>query len=445
LTATEKAEVSSEAGLLAQCATLGWDEFTWADAQRAVTEIAAGLRSRGLQRGDRLCLYVDAGPESIFTFFACQYVGVAAAIREPRMPTAEQLQIVNTCQPKMVAVEPGDVATLAKGIEETDAEHNPWVVDNKSGIDIVTVQTLREEGVTALEEDSDAGKADGNPEDIALLCTTSGTTGTPKAVMHSQEAMYHLGRYGEQLGRVQFNGDLVGERMAFPFESGYISYIMVTCWAVGMGLELNFLEAPELRKVLPEIRPAVMLLLPDNLSMLYKSVMGKFAAKKVPPAMKMYRKASTARLGSNGVMGSADNSVDPAVPLGGFFTKVSDVVCKKVRAQLGGNIRYIGTGAAKVDEEVTKFFWGCGLPLYEMFASTECLCITNNTSDGFKLGTPGHPSLHGAPHAESDMTELMIADDGEILVRGHLVMKGCVQHRPSAPPASWPLASRLCG
>ena len=65
-----------------------------------------------------------------------------------------------------------------------------------------------------------------------------------------------------------------------------------------------------------------------------------------------------------------------------------------------------------------------GLPLYEMYASTEAMAISFNTPTAFKLGTPGTVAAHGPPHANGDITELKIAEDGEILIRGELVMKG---------------------
>ena len=64
------------------------------------------------------------------------------------------------------------------------------------------------------------------------------------------------------------------------------------------------------------------------------------------------------------------------------------------------------------------------MPLYEMYASTEALSICFNTPHAFKLGTPGIVAAHGPPHANGDITEIKIAEDGEILLRGELVMKG---------------------
>ena len=59
-----------------------------------------------------------------------------------------------------------------------------------------------------------------------------------------------------------------------------------------------------------------------------------------------------------------------------------------------------------------------------MYASTEALAITFSTPHAFKLNSPGTVPSHGPPHANGDITEIKIAEDGEILLRGELVMKG---------------------
>ena len=103
---------------------------------------------------------------------------------------------------------------------------------------------LSAEGDAALQADESLGASEGQPDDIAVLCTTSGTTGVPKAAMHSQRALYHLGRYAEQLMRQQpefnlggGNRGMSGERYMMPFDAGYISYVMITVLGVACGME----------------------------------------------------------------------------------------------------------------------------------------------------------------------------------------------------------------
>ena len=82
-------DLREEANLLEQLGALGWDEYPWSDVRTQVPQLAAFLRSKGLERGDRLCLFADAGPEWSLIFYACQYVGIGVCVREPRMPIAE--------------------------------------------------------------------------------------------------------------------------------------------------------------------------------------------------------------------------------------------------------------------------------------------------------------------------------------------------------------------
>jgi long-subunit acyl-CoA synthetase (AMP-forming) len=198
-----------------------------------VAQLAAMLRSRGLQRGDRLCLFADAGPEWTMLFYACQYVGVGVCVREPRMPTAESVQIINTCEPKMVVANAADCEALQKALGPGgEVVETPWVATHGGSVmvvglelaqllevrhflqprDVMTriypevmragvthVSTQRsvrraQAGQSAIAEDDSLGACAGNPDDIALLVTTSGTTGTPKAAMHSQKALCESAR-----------------------------------------------------------------------------------------------------------------------------------------------------------------------------------------------------------------------------------------------------------
>ena len=208
---------AQENALLGDCDALGWDEYSWSDIEAQVQQLAAFLRARGLARGDRLCLFSDAGPEWSLIFIACQYVGVAVCVREPRMKKAEAVQIINTCKPKMVIMNPSELegvttwladpsTSLAEPgtsstseLERTNStaqERFPWAAENGKAGDVTCLacdlEALLAEGSAALAGDESLGKCDGKPDDIAVLCTTSGTTGIPKAAMHSQKALCEL-------------------------------------------------------------------------------------------------------------------------------------------------------------------------------------------------------------------------------------------------------------
>jgi long-chain acyl-CoA synthetase len=457
----EKASSYSQAEkeALDACGALGWREISWTEAEEIVSSLAAWLRLKGLERGDRICLFADTGAAWNLMFFACAYAGVGVCVREPRMVLAESVQIVNTCEPKMVLVDAEDCGSLESALTTAGSELHasfPWVASNGASVGVVglDLDALVAEGKTAMAGDAELGRCDGNPDDIAVLCTTSGTTGTPKAAMHSQEAFYHLGRYAEEMIRTQHGGhdgapDWVGERygahsvrpcfasVASPLllhtrfsltlavallqTAGYISYCILIVIGVATGLEGNFMEQFELKKRLPEIKPICLMMLSDQAIALCQMLRDTLDEVLAGFGTWAANKASTKRSVESFSGGTAE--LPPKA--GGRVARMCDsVVVSKVRAKFGGRVKVLGTGGAKVPDDTIRWMWGIGLPIYEMYASTEALAICFNTPHAFKIGTPGVPAFHGAPHADNPVTELDIAEDGEILIRGELVMKG---------------------
>jgi len=421
---------AQERELLRECATLGWETFEWSEVEGLVSKLAAYLRSRGLKRGDRVCLFADAGPQWVLLFYACQYVGIGVCVREPRMSVEESLTIINVCEPKLVVTNLSDCEALEEGLTNTGSttlQDLPWAKENGPTTPVIALQldAMVTEGEIAIGNgDATLGRCDGQPEDIALLVTTSGTCGTPKAVMHSQKSLYHLGRYAEEMTRKQFGG-FTGERYVLPFDAGYISYIIMIVLGVSCGMEACFLEVGEMkannRQRLGELKPCCMMMLSDMATALCHNVRRTVAQKPFGVGTKLMNKATSTR----SVESFQQNAAQLPATAGGCVAKLADkLTMAKLRTALGGRIKCVGVGGAKVDTEVARWFWGAGLPLFEMYASTEAQVITFNTPHSFQIGSAGAVAAHGPPHADGPITEIKIASDGEICVRGEMVMKG---------------------
>eukprot|EP01051_Picozoa_sp_SAG22_P012067 SAG22_NODE_1223_length_5120_cov_7.942442_2_plen_369_part_00 len=288
------AETSArEQELLEQAYFLGWDEVSWAEAGKHVRNLAAWLRTNGVKRGDRVCMFADGGGDFNLLFWALQYVGAAAVVREPRMDIQEAVMIANATEPVMIVMGTTDAGGMEDCMKNPAglrgvSENFPWVAANGPSVPVFALELdkLSAAGAAALQADDSLGACAGQPEDIAVLCTTSGTTGVPKAAMHSQRALYHLGRFGEELLRStpEFNlggggWGLSGERYMLPFDAGYISYIMLITLGVAGGLEGTYMERPELRLRFGELQPAFMMMLADQCTERCHGAKAKMAAK----------------------------------------------------------------------------------------------------------------------------------------------------------------------
>ena len=409
--------------VLAKCEALGWDEFPWSQVEGQVAQLAAMLRSKGLERGDRLCLFADASAEWNLLFYASMYVVIGVCVREPRMPIPECIMIINTCEPKMVIVNPTDRDALQESLTSFDSgglEEFPWAAANGAAVQVLGMELapLLSAGSDALANDTTLGACDGKAEDVAVLVTTSGTTGTPKAAVHSQKALYHLARFGEEMIRKQhtdpsnnFKG-FVSERYVMPFDAGYISYILMLVLGVATGMEACYLEVQEMRgnqyQSVGRLSPCCMMMLSDMATALCHKVQGKAKLKPLGIGTKAMKKATSFR----SVESFAGQNTAVLPPnAGGCWNNLCDAISvAKLRKALGGRVRLVGAGGAKIEPDVIRWFWGAGLPLYEMYASTEAICITFNVPDAFQIGSPGIVASHGPPHASGDITDLKIAE-----------------------------------
>lgn len=345
------------------------------------------------------------------------------------MSLAESLLIVNTCEASVVVTNRSDTEAVSKALKTEGLgmlSDLPWAAQNGKDVKVfgLELEKLLEAGREALAGDDSLGARDGKPEDIAVLVTTSGTTGTPKAAMHSQKSLYHLGRYGEELIRTQFGG-FSGERFVMPFDAGYVSYIIMIVLGIASGMEGCFMEVAELRandrQRVGELKPCCMMMLSDMATGLCHRIIGKAAQKPLGIGTTMMNKA----IASRKVDSFQDNAAELPPSAGGCGANFADKLSMaKLRKALGGRVKLVGAGGAKIDPEVIRWFWGAGLPLFEMYASTEAQCITFNTPHSFQIGSAGAVAQHGPPHANGPITEIKIAEDGEICIRGEMVMKG---------------------
>lgn len=392
-----------------------WTPMSWTGFFDEARRVARGLAELGVKRGDRVAvLGPTKSPWAIYDM-AAQLLGAVSFGIYPKQ-TIEQIRyLLEHSEAKVILVDSQDelesVLAAAKGLSSLTAIV-PWdaaLAKENASRDprIVSPEKLSGEKIGDAELADSLGAI--SPEDTAILVYTSGTTGLPKGAMISHRNILScLTAFESVVPLTQSDLSLNFLPMAHAAERvlgfyGRISSGTATAYARSMGSVLDDVREvqPTLFGSVPRIFEKAYAKIHDELEhkpravqklVAWASAVGREAAKleiegrEIPRGLRMKRAIADRLLG------------------------------RRVRAAFGGRIRFFATGAAPIALEILEFFWGVGLPIYELYGMTEATVVTHcNRPGATKLGTVGRIT---AP------MEARVAEDGEILMRGPWVFQG---------------------
>ena len=280
-----------------------------------------------------------------------------------------------------------------------------------SAVELMSLEAMRQEGDAALS-DGDAWLIDhagaAEPDDMITLVYTSGTTGPPKGAVLTHRNLFHV--TDAVLGIFPFRDDQIG-LVYLP-----LAHILQR-YAVYQGLRFGgsgyyTQRMTELGDLLPIVRPHVLAAVPRVLEKIHAKA--NAAAEALSPfrrAVFRWAFAIGGRVRGKQHRGEATSWWERR------RLRIADkLVFSKVRDKLGGNIEFIVSGGAPLAPELSRWFHAAGLLVIEGYGLTETSApATTNTPTSFRFGTVGR--------AIPD-TDVVIAPDGEVLVRGPGVFKG---------------------
>ena len=252
------------------------------------------------------------------------------------------------------------------------------------------------------------------PDDLATLIYTSGTTGRPKGVELTHSNWTYEGAAMDALGIISIDEvHFLWLPLAHSFGKVLIS----------AQLQVGFVTAvdgrvPEIINNLPVVQPTIMAGVPRIFEKIYAGVNAQFEgggakAKIADWAFRIGKQAAAKRNAGEPVAGA----------LGMQANLAEKLVFSKIKARMGGRIRFFISGSAALNRDIAEWFDAAGLPILEGYGLTEtsaATCVVRPTAIAY--GTVGAP-LPG--------TEAKIAGDGEILIKGPGVMRG-YRNRPDA-------------
>ncbi|MFJ6069332.1 AMP-dependent synthetase/ligase [Streptomyces sp. NPDC093065] len=399
-----------------------WKSLTWAQAAERVYAIAAGLVELGVQPEQRVALASSTRLEWILTDLGIMCAGAATTTVYPQTNADESAYILSDSESRVLIAE--DAAQLAKAREKRaelpDLTH--VVLIDAAGADtseewILTLDELERRGAARLETDPQLIKERVGAltkDQLATLIYTSGTTGRPKGVRLPHDCWSYM-------AKAIAATDLVTK--------DDVQYLWLPLAHVfGKVLTSGQIEAGHVTAVdgrvdkiienLPVVQPTYMAAVPRIFEKVYNGVAAKARAGGGAKYKIFQWAAGIAREYAKVTQDNFRRTGTASAPTG-LRTKhaVADrLVYAKIREAFGGRLRACVSGSAALAPEIGYFFAGAGIHILEGYGLTESSAASFvNPGEAYRTGTVGKP-LPG--------TEVRIADDGEILLRGPGIMEG---------------------
>jgi len=405
-----------------------WQTLRWGDFANQVAQAASGLRRLGVTAGDRVLLVSDNRPEFLIADNAIMAIGAITVPTYTTNTVADHAHVLRDCGARVALVADGGienaVVLAAAQVDGLDAvvnmATNPGAVVSKPPDGATPASMLEAHGRVGQKVSWDALLvADADPAvlmaeiehippgRLACLIYTSGTGGAPKGVMLPHRALLSNAAGALPLLR---RLELDGERylsflpMSHSYEHTVGGFILPM-----MGMEVVFSRGAEkLLAEMAEFRPAIITTVP-RLFEVMRARIEALVAKQSSLRQALFQRAMA--LGLRKLDGP---------PLG-LLDKAQDwaldrLVRNKMRARFGGNLRAFISGGARLDPDLSSFFLALGLPVIQGYGQSEAGPVVSVnlpwSNDRRTVGLP----LPGV--------EARIAEDGELLLRGGLVMDG---------------------
>jgi len=394
-----------------------WASISWAEAARRVSSLAAGLKALGLQRGDRVMLVSENRPE-----WCLADLGIMAAgcVTVPTYTT-------NTERDHLHILENSGAAGVIVSTEKLARTLLPAVLRSNDARHVISMEALKAPqggdvsfhlweallGTSADVGAAETSAAEMQRGDLACLIYTSGTGGAPRGVRQ---------HHGAILLNVEGCIDIIANDFTWEEEEVFLSFLPLShayehsggqFLPIGLGGQIYYAESLEkLASNIEESRPTIMVVVPRLFEVLRQRIT-KNIEKQGGLAPQLLRRAVA--LGEK-EMGAGLPLLDRPMNL-----IVDKLFRPKIQKRFGGRLKAMVSGGAPLNPAVGNFFHSVGLTVLQGYGQTEAgpVISCNRPGVGIGMNTVGPPLTK---------VEVKIAEDGEILCRGELVMHGYWQN-----------------
>ena len=397
-----------------------WQALSWRDTADQVCLLAESLLALGLEPGDRVMLVSENRPEWCIADLAIMAAGLITVPTYTTNTERDHLHILENSGAKAVIV---SSAKLAKPLL-------PAIVRSGEAEHVIGIEPLRQaqagaarfhDWATLVSGDATAARAavaarqlSVTRRDLACIIYTSGTGGSPRGVM-----LHH--------GAILLNAAGAARIIAEDFgwtEERFLSFLPLShayehsggqFLPIGLGAEIFYAESLEkLAANIEETRPTIMVVVPRLFEVLRTRIMRQVEKQGKLPNFLMERAIA---IGEHKAAGKPRLRDKP------LSFVIDRALRPKIRSKFGGRLKAMVSGGAPLNPEIGVFFDAMGLIVCQGYGQTEAgpVVSCNRPAAGIRMDTVG-PPMTGV--------EVKIAGDGEILVRGELVMLGYWRNKP---------------
>ena len=396
-----------------------WQEVTWREYAAHVRAVALGLERLGLLPGDTIAVISGNRPAWLYVELAAQSIGaIPLGIFVDALP--EQVRrVLDHSETRVVMAEDQEQADKVLGVRDRLPRLERIVVDDTRGLEtyqdpmLVSLEHVESQGREIDEREGgryESRLAQREPDDVALLSYTSGTTGTAKAAMISHRNLLTMAAGVTEVDPMR-QGDEIVSFLPFAWVG---EQLISVAMALHVGATVNFPEEPETARAdLREIGPHVMIAPPR----FWEAMCSEYQVK-IDDSGFVKRLAGRAAL----ALGERAAASERAHARPGWVARTGRALAwllafRALLDKLGlSRVRRAYTGGAPLGPEIFAFFRAIGLNLKQVYGQTETagICVVHPDGD-VRAGTVGRPTPG---------TRVRISESGEILVAGESVFLG---------------------
>ena len=390
-----------------------WHSTSWAEARRQVIALANGLKRLGLEPGDRVMLVSENRPEWLISDLAIMAAGCVTVPTYTTNTTRDHAHILGNSGARAVIVSSQKLAKalIPAVLTSADCHHVIGMEEIRTGQvpEWLNIHHWCKLADGEGDEAAVSGLAkSAKREDLACIIYTSGTGGAPRGVMQHHGSLLHNIAGAADVISTDFGWD-DEVFLSFLPASHALEHTGGQLFPIGLGAQIYYAESLEkLASNIEETRPTIMIVVPRLFEMLRARIL-KSLENSGGASRYLFRRAlSIGQLKYDGRLKPWDRPMD---------LLLERTLRRKLRAKVGGRVKAWVSGGAPLNPDVGIFFQSLGITFLQGYGQTEAgpVISCNRPSVGIRLETVGVPVKD---------TEVKMAEDGEIMVRGELVMHG---------------------